>query len=242
MLTQKEKDKIIEKVEFENDVKKSLYSKPEPKRFAWLNSKLALLIIGAVISGILVPWFQYTQKSIEWKRQNRYDSISYRLDMMRDCVKEFVYLQAIRAEGYERVQPFMVKTILDKNDYESFKKQFIELQNRHFSQNSKVTSLLISFTSMNRNLMEAQNLNELFAKNVRYSTLYMRNIDDYVKLKYCTTNPDQCKQPNEKKNIDEMENSINETMLALNRSYNEIISLMQNEIRRSENENDKFRF
>jgi predicted transglutaminase-like cysteine proteinase len=136
----------------------------------------------------------------------------------------------------------MVKTILDSTDYESFKKQFIELQNKHFAQNSKVTSLLISFTSMNSNLIEAQNLNRLFEQNIRYSTLYMRNIDDYVKLKYCTSNPDQCKQTDDKKDTDELENNINETMLALNRSYNEIIGLMQNEIRRSENENDKFRF
>jgi len=223
MLTQEEKDKIIEKVEFEKDVKKSLNSEPEPKRFAWLNSKLSLLLIGAVISGILVPWFQYTQKSIEWKRQNRYDSISYRLDMMRDCVKEFVYLQAIRAEGYERVQPFMVKTTLDKNDYDSFKNQFIELQNRHFAQNSKVTSLLISFTSMNSNLMEAQNLNALFEKNVRYSTLYMRNIDDYVRLKYCATNPDQCKQSDDKKDIDE-------NFIHWHRSYNEYDYLIYEEV------------
>lgn len=242
MLTQEEKDKIIEKIKFENDIKKTLNSETGPKRFLWLNSKISLLLIGALVTGILVPWFQYTQKSIEWKRQNRYDSISYRLNMMRDCVKEFVYLQAIRAEGFERVQPFIVKTILDKNDYESFKKQFIELQNKHFEQNSKVTSLLLSFTSINSNLMEAQNLNTLFEENISYSTLYMRNIDDYVKSKYCTTNPDQCKQTYDKKDIDELENNINEIMILLNRSYIEIISLMENEIRRSENENNKFRF
>ena len=130
MLSEEEKAKIIEKVQFENEIKKTIDSEPKPKKFTWLNSKISLLLIGALISGILVPWFQYTQKSIEWKRQNRYDSISYRLDMMRDCVKEFVYLQAIRAEGFERVQPFVVKTTLDKNDYESFKSQFIELQNK----------------------------------------------------------------------------------------------------------------
>ena len=92
------------------------------------------------------------------------------------------------------------------------------------------------------NLMEAQNLNALFEENVRYSTLYMRNIDDYVKLKYCTTNPDECKQTDENKAIDKLENNINESMQVLNGSYTEIITLMQNEIRRSENENDKFRF
>ena len=97
MLSKEEKDKIIEKAKFENDIKKSLDFEQKQRKFSWLNSKLSLLLIGAVITGVLVPWFQYTQKSIEWKRQNRYDSISYRLDMMRDCVKEFVYLQAIRA-------------------------------------------------------------------------------------------------------------------------------------------------
>lgn len=242
MLTEEEKDRIIEKVKLENEVRKSLNPEPRPKRFSWLNSKLSLLLIGAVMSGILVPWFQYTQKSIEWKRQNRYDSISYRLDMMRDCVKEFVYLQAIRAEGFERVQPYIVKTFLDKSDYESFKKQFIALQNRHFGQNAKVTSLLISFSSMNENMTEAGNLNALFEENIRYSTLYMRNIDDYVKSKYCTANPDQCNQSEDKKDINELEEKITDTMLSLNRSYTEIIDLMQNAIRRSENENDKFRF
>ena len=39
-------------------------------RWAWLDSKLALLIIGAVISGVLVPRFQFTQEKIDWQRQN----------------------------------------------------------------------------------------------------------------------------------------------------------------------------
>jgi hypothetical protein len=242
MLTEAEKDKIIEKVKFENDIKKTLDSEPKPKRFSWLNSKISLLLIGALISGILVPWFQYTQKSIEWKRQNRYDSISYRLDMMRDCVKEFVYLQAIRAEGFERLQPFIVKTTIEKNDYESFKSQFIELQNKHFAQNSKVTSLIISFTSMNIQSKEAQKLDEFFGKNIQLSTKYMRKIDDYFQTKYCIQNPKECLVADSEKDLNEIENNIIKILSELNNSYFEIIDIMQKEIRDAENENDKFRF
>ncbi len=66
MLTQEEKLHIIEKAEFELETKKSL-SERKVKKSSWLNRKISLLLISALITGVLVPWFQFTQKTIEWK-------------------------------------------------------------------------------------------------------------------------------------------------------------------------------
>src|ERR1051325_11030873 len=85
----------------------------------WYESKIGLLLIGSVLSGILVPIFQYTQETIKWKRQNRYENVKYRLGMMRDGMKEFVYVHAFNAEAYERIRPFADNPKVVKQDFDN---------------------------------------------------------------------------------------------------------------------------
>src|SRR6185295_1522004 len=102
MLTDEEKNKIIERVQFEAQIRKDIQAASrdddKPTKARWLDSKMALLLIGSVLSGVLVPLFQYTQETIKWKRQNRYENVKYRLGMMRDGMKEFVFVHAFNAE------------------------------------------------------------------------------------------------------------------------------------------------
>ena len=67
MISEEEKNHIIEKVKFENEIKKELSPPRKIKKWPWLENKLFLLMIGAIITGILVPFFQSTQKKIDWK-------------------------------------------------------------------------------------------------------------------------------------------------------------------------------
>jgi hypothetical protein len=57
MLSEEEKVRIVERIEFENQIRQELGTgkKEEAigKRWAWLESPLSLLIIGAFLSGIL---------------------------------------------------------------------------------------------------------------------------------------------------------------------------------------------
>jgi len=244
VLSEEEKAHIVEKIKFEAEVRKSL-QKPckSGKAFSWLNSKIGLLLVGSLITGLLVPWFQFTQKTIEWKRQNQFDRVNYKLDMMRDCLKNFVLLQAYRAEAYERLQPFVVKAILTASDYADFKKQFITLQNKYFSQNAKVTSLIIAFTAMDKGNEASERLRQLFQDYIRDSTLYMRDIDDLVKQKYCASNSRECLGM--ETDITPEANTaskLKQYMTNLNRSHASMVYLMTKLIREEERKNENFLF
>jgi len=82
MNTEEIKNEILAKLEIEREVREqlrrqqsdqSVSTKKSP--WAWLDSKFGLLLIGAVISGVFVPTFQFTQEGIKWHKQNRYDSL-----------------------------------------------------------------------------------------------------------------------------------------------------------------------
>ena len=92
--------------------------KAPPKR--WWESNLALLIIGSLISSLLVPWLQYTEKNFEWKRQNRFANTNYRLDRMRECLTEFMALSALTAEASERAYPLLQKMPVTQKDLDDF--------------------------------------------------------------------------------------------------------------------------
>ena len=244
MLSEEEKAHIVEKIKFEAEIRKNI-SGPQKssKASSWLNSKIGLLLVGSLITGLLVPWFQFTQKTIEWKRQNQFDRVNYKLDMMRDCLKNFVLLQAYRAEAYERLQPFLVKASLTAADYADFKKQFIALQNKYFSQNAKVTSLIISFTAMDKGKKDSERLRQLFQDYIRDSTLYMRDIDNLVKQKYCASNPHECSDM--EYNATSMADTalkLRQYMSTLNRSHSSIVYLMTKQIREEEKKHENFLF
>ena len=64
-----------------------------------------LTVAGWLISSSLVPYFQYGQKSAEWKRQNQYDNLNSRLRTMRDCLKEFTKMSTLMTETHEKIEP-----------------------------------------------------------------------------------------------------------------------------------------
>lgn len=236
MLSEEEKMHIIEKVQFENEIRKELSAPIERKKFSWLNSKMFLLLIGSLITGILVPWFQYTHKAIEWKRQNEFDNINFRLKMMRDCLKEFVYLSAYTSEAYERTIPFMDKAYLSQKDYEDFEQQHIELQNSRFRQNAKVTSLLIHFP-------DANTLKRLFRDYAKNSSDYLIDLKHFVHAQYCISNPSRCEKISENK---EQSNKLRikidqHHIVILNESYSRVIGNMKQKIGRIEDESEEFR-
>lgn len=225
MLSEEEKTRIIEKVRFENEIRKELTTPDEPKKASWLNSKLSLLLIGSLITGILVPWFQYTHKTIEWKRQNEFENINFRLEMMRECLKEFVYLSVYTAEAYERIKPFMDMVSLTPNDYMKFEDQYIDLQNRRFRQSAKVTSSIIYFK-------DANIIKRLFRDYVNNANDHLRDLILFVQNKNKGASI---------KNLNKLRTKIENYTTQLNSSYIRVISKMKQEIGRLEDESESFK-
>jgi len=109
MLSDEEKQQIIEKLAFEKEVRGSLQKTDNgtspPGSFAWLESKLGLLLIGALLSGVLIPTFQCTQETFKWTRQNFYDNIKFQLSIIREGLKEFILIHALtrRTKIFKRI-------------------------------------------------------------------------------------------------------------------------------------------
>jgi hypothetical protein len=76
---------------------------PLAKVLAVLNSKLGILILGAVATGILIPLFQNTQHRANWRMENRLDALQFQIGEMRSCRKNFLLLTTAVSEAYETV-------------------------------------------------------------------------------------------------------------------------------------------
>src|SRR5262245_53497303 len=131
-ISDEEKQQIIERLRLEQQLRTELQTSDEeektPSRFKWLESKFGILIVGAIVSGILVPVFQYTQETIKWKRQNRYENVKYNLGMMREGMKEFVFVHEFVAEAYERARPFIENPTLSQKEFDTYYQQQLDMQ------------------------------------------------------------------------------------------------------------------
>lgn len=235
MLTEEEKAHIIEKVNFENEIKKELSPPEEQKRYGWIESKIGLLVIGALITGIFVPTFQYTQKLWEWKRQNQFANLTFRLSVMRDCLREFIYLSAFAPEAYERIKPLLEERKLTVEEYKNFERQFVDLQNRRFVQNAKVISLMGYFEDLRdfQKIFEEEYLNAF--------NLYMRYVAESITVAGCSSGLPQCGQKKKVEvSLEEQKQRLNTKLVELKGLHLRVVAKMKEEIGRAENEGKKF--
>jgi hypothetical protein len=75
MLTDEEKEAIAARIRTEERIRSELQPPPPThSKYAWLDSKLFLLVAGFILTGILVPLLQFSQETIKWRRANRYEN------------------------------------------------------------------------------------------------------------------------------------------------------------------------
>ena len=235
MLSDDEKNRIVERVQFENALRKEVIESHESKKFAWLENKLTLLVIGALLTGVFVPTFQYTQKLWDVKRQNQFNNLTFTLNAMRDCLREFTYLTALSAEARQRAEPLFRHTKLTKAEYESFEHDYIELQKRRCDQNAKVISLMSYFR-------DNQDIALPFEQN--YSTAlsdYLQRIDQAVVLKACASGMNVCGvQGHVEMDLQKTLGNLDVDLARLNAAHRDVAAKMREQIGRKEDEGIKF--
>ena len=236
MLSEEDKEKIVEKVRFEKSIREKLNSEDKPKRFFWLNSKLFLLLVGALMTGILVPRFQQVQKELEWKRQNQFENINFRLGKMRDCLTGFVHLSTYMSEAYEIVKPLMDKDSITDDEHLKFEQKYLDLQNRRFQKNAQVRSLVIYF--IERNTVE-----RLVKDYVNYSSYYMRELKRFIEIQSCLSGEKPCEQGNTSKQIrNKLKSGLEMNMMqSMDVRHTRCIGKIMEEIERVEDESKEFR-
>jgi hypothetical protein len=195
---------------------------PKPPQKRWWETNLGLLVIGSLISSLLVPWLQYTEKNFEWKRQNRFENINYRLERMRECLTEYIVLWALNGEAYERARPLLLKETLTQKDLDDFETQFVDVQNRRFRQNAKVVSLMIHFPNTGA-------LRERFQDYLGGSSDYFRLVEATVRARVG--------KPASAADADK----LGDELTKLNGVYGAITNKMMEEIGTNEDANEKYR-
>jgi hypothetical protein len=202
-------------------------------QWAWLDSKLALLIIGAVISGVLVPRFQFTQEKINWQRQNRYNTLERHLGSIRDSLKQFIAVQGLSAELYD-VGLELVDTdsaALRQTQMEDWRKDFRALRARRVQQNGAFAATVFYFPEESRDSIRKA-WNDLLLPAQKLETLVGDLLNDVA----------EGSEGKLRKRL-----SANETAVLLdvclsevNQAYERVLTILRKQLLEVENESAKF--
>jgi hypothetical protein len=150
------KAEIVAKLEIEREVREQLARQqaeqsapapPKASRWGWLESKVGLLLVGAIISGVLVPTFQYNQEKLKWHRQNRYENLERQLGSMRESLKQFIAVQALSAQLYDLGLAIRddQRASAGPAQREQWRKEFRALQARRVEQNGAFAATVFYF-------------------------------------------------------------------------------------------------
>ncbi|MBU0909800.1 MAG: hypothetical protein KJ717_09540 [Proteobacteria bacterium] len=202
-------------------------------RWAWLDSKLALLIIGAMISGVLIPRFQFTQEKINWQRQNRYNTIERQLGSIRDSLKQFIAVQGISAEFYD-----LGLELLDTDSssvrqarLEEWRKDFRSLKARRVQQNSAFAATVFYFPIRSRDSIRKA-WNDLLLPVQKLETLVGDLLNDAIG----GTDGKVRKKMSENETAVQLDVSLSE----VNQAYEHVLTILRNQLQEVENESIKF--
>ena len=232
MLTEEEKREITERLRAELQIRSELQPPPPaPPKHAWLQSPLSLLVAGFILTGVLVPLLQFSQETIKWRRANRYENTKYRLTMMRECLKEFVYLWALTAEAYQRSQAIGASVTEESANLNTLKEKFSELENRRYEQNAKIVSLMIFFP-------EREKIWEQFNAFLHDYQLFNESLRRTVQERYGGSSPTGASAvPNAVKSSSiDLDNSL----MVLNQGYEALAEIMKQQIRVVESDSETF--
>lgn len=222
-MTPEEKKQILERLTIENDIRKNFFSVNDKKESkSWFNSNIAILLIGSLLTGVLIPIFQLNQKRIEWKRQNQYENYKENIENKEKFLKEFIHLSTFTSEIQELSINMLRNDSVDTSSYNDYEILVNKIQLKRYSQNAELLFLLI--------FIDNQNISDLFNKFIVESDKYIISIKLKIK-KYC-------KSPESVKYEEEL-NNLTAKIIPINELFRQITDMVFIEIKRVKNENKK---
>jgi hypothetical protein len=144
---------------------------------SWANTKLGLLIIGAIISGILIPTFQYTQRFFEWRRQNQYNSYSENLQNKKLLLSKFIESMSHLAESHEILIDFYISKDKINIDRNKLLEKLTRIQAKRFQVNTEI-SFLILLTGNNKIKTEFTNFLKINQEYIYKSKKIITELND----------------------------------------------------------------
>jgi len=231
MLTQDEKEHIIERVKFEEKIRCE-FGHEVKRPISWWNSKIALLLIGSLITGVLVPWFQFIQNRLEWRQQNAFEHTQFRLENARNCLREFVILQVSIEQilGYPHSQRETIQ--IETNQAGQLIINFVELKKELLEQSARVLPLFMYFN-------EAETIHSDYQNYVTLMSVYLNKVSQLINSISTTTRTDT-QTANNQNDINKFNDELKEDIQEFERLYEKIFNAIRTEIGRLENERLRF--
>ena len=243
MDTEEIKKEILARLQTEREVREQLerqqgdQNAPIKKSpWAWLNSKFGLLLIGAIISGVLVPTFQFTQEEIKWHRQNRYDSLERQLGSMRESLKQFIAVQALSAELYD-----LGLAVLDtpsagvnRAQLEQWRKDFRALQARRVQQNAAFAATVFYFPTGSQQPIRTA-WNDLMRPSQQLQTLVGSLLDE------SKTGAGQKAIAGKHAEPNDVAVQLDTSLAEVNQAYDRVLSMLRQQLLEVERESSKFK-
>jgi hypothetical protein len=228
-----ERRRIIDQLTVENEIRSALDKKKSEagSRFwAWTNNNLALLVIGALLTGVLVPLFQTNQENIKWTRQNKYDNLKYRIDSTRAAMKELTLTHAYVAEVIATTRS---RKIDDSNAEKASSEgtdKFTEIQKQRFQQNAKFVGALDLLEENEREIVRDK-FNH-YLSSVEQMIIILRRQSDEIKL---ATSHDQ-----EAVKDSQLADALTSLMSDINANYEGTIKLLSAYLHALEEQGEKY--
>ncbi len=230
---------ILVRIEIEQQVREQLRDikdqgvPPKKSHWAWLDSKMALLVIGAVISGVLVPTFQFTQQKFNWHRQNRYDSLDRQLGNMRESLKQFIAVQGLSAElfdlGLEIID--IDSAVLLQARLNEWHKMFRSIRARRVQQNAAFAATVFYFPTRSRETIR-EAWNNLLLPAQKLDTL----VDDLLSI---SAQGSDGKIP-QKLTSNETAVQLDVNFSEANQAYKLVLAMLRQQLQEVEHESTKF--
>lgn len=222
---------ITNRIRTEIQIRKKLDEEEFPNKgiMQLLQSKIGLLVLGAIITGVLVPIFQASQETIKWARQNRYDNLKFKTDAIRHSIRELSNTHSYIAESSVRLKSIITNSS-NKNEYlTTVSREFTETQSRRLHQNAVFIGTLSFIRDGEREIIR-ELFNEYLSAIEQYNSISLTLIkQSHVKTK--NTLVDEITK------LEEAKNSL-ETEIKFN--YERIMKVLKTYLHEMEVQNEKY--
>jgi hypothetical protein len=152
--------------------------------------------------------------------------------MMRDCLKEFVYLWALTGEAYQREEETMESAEAKAADLKAFDEKFLELENRRYEQNAKIVSLMIYFP-------EREKISREFNAFLREYEQFNQDVRRTIRERFTQmSQPVEGAIPSPKG--DKLKSDFEDSLMVLDQAYTSLAEHMRQRITETEIDNEKF--
>ncbi len=237
-MTEDDKKEIVERLTLEQELRRQMSgSSSEPKKkspWEMLNSGFALLILTSIVSAVLVPQINRTNAREEWRRKTLAENAKYKLEMMRACLEKYTALGAADPQVMALFNDVRNETPLGPDNYKAFQTRLRALKTKRYDDVAVVRANLTYFRG-------SQTASDKMTEYIDQSAAYFNSITTYLEMKR-KVEVDPTARAQGTTRLDNLAPQIIDGVKPLDKGYQEVLTLLLNEIHDQETRYEKLDF